>query len=78
MTKSERHLSYVTAARTMPNPCFSDIKATDAAQKICADLTWRGSTLPDGSDPIAGIAILNRVIRYLEAKRCGLWRAVNR
>jgi hypothetical protein len=44
----------------------SDIAATNDAEEICADLTYS----PDG--PLAGVMLLNRVIRYLNAGRDGL------
>jgi hypothetical protein len=51
---------------TMPNATFADVLASDDAEVICADLTCE----PEG--PIGGIAVLNRVIRYLNARRDGL------
>ena len=53
-------------ASTLPYATFGDVQATDHAEEICAELTFS----PDG--PLAGVALLNRVIRYLNARRDGL------
>ena len=63
VTKYQLHKRF---ASTMPNPTFGDVEATDQAEGFCATLTFS----PDG--PLEGVAILNRVIRYLHARRDGL------
>jgi hypothetical protein len=50
-------------AATIPEPCDADLIATNQAEEICAALTFSA----DG--PLAGVVLLNRVIRYLNARR---------
>jgi hypothetical protein len=61
--KQSKYMMHKRFAATMPNPCFGDVLATDDAETICADLTFAES------GPLAGVALLNRVIRYLDARR---------
>ena len=63
ITKYQLHKRFASAT---PNGTFGDVKATDDAEQICAELTFA----PDG--PLAGVALLNRVVRYLNARRDGL------